>query len=32
MKERALAKLHEPAAKIQRYTASDPLLAFLRTL
>ena len=32
MKERALARLHEPAAKIQRYTAPDSLLAFLRKL
>lgn len=30
MKERALARLHEPVAKIQRYTAPDSLLAFLR--
>lgn len=32
MKERALAKLHEPDAKIQRYRAPDSLLDFLRTL
>ena len=32
MKERALARLHEPAAKIQRYTAPDSLLAFLKKL
>ena len=32
MKERALAKLHEPAAKIQRYRAPDPLIDFLRSL
>ncbi len=32
MKERALARLHEPTAKIQRYTAPDSLLAFLRKL
>ena len=32
MKERALAKLHEPDAKVQRYRASDSLLDFLRTL
>lgn len=32
MKERALARLHEPAAKIQRYTAPDSLLAFLKRL
>jgi site-specific recombinase XerD len=32
MKERALAKLHEPAAKTLRYRAPDSLLNFLRTL
>ena len=32
MKERALAKLHEPDAKIQRYRAPDSLLNFLKTL
>ncbi len=32
MKERALARLHEPTAKIQRYTAPDSLLASLRKL
>ena len=32
MKERALARLHEPGAKVQRYRASDSLLNFLRTL
>ena len=32
MKERALAKLHEPDAKVQRYRAPDSLLDFLRTL
>lgn len=32
MKERALAKLHEPDAKIQRYRASDSLIGFLKTL
>ena len=32
MKERALAKLHEPDVKIQRYRASDSLLDFLKTL
>ena len=32
MKERALARLHEPEAKIQRYRAPDSLLNFLRTL
>ena len=32
MKERALAKLHEPEAKIQRYRAPDSLLDFLKTL
>jgi len=32
MKERALAKLHEPEAKIQRYRAPDSLTDFLKTL
>jgi integrase len=32
MKERALAKLNEPAAKLQRYRAPDSLVAFLKTL
>lgn len=32
MKERALARLHEPDAKIQRYRAPDSLLDFLKTL
>ena len=32
MKERALAKLQEPDAKVQRYRAPDSLLDFLRTL
>ena len=32
MKERALAKLHEPDAKIQRYRAPDTLIDFLKTL
>ena len=32
MKERALARLHEPGAKIQRYRAPDSLINFLRTL
>jgi hypothetical protein len=32
MKERALAKLHEPDAKIKRYRAPDSLIAFLNTL
>ena len=32
MKERALAKLHEPGAKIQRYRAPDSLIDFLKTL
>lgn len=32
MKERALAKLHEPEAKIQRYRAPDSLIDFLKTL
>jgi len=32
MKERTLAKLHEPDVKLQRYRAPDSLLDFLRTL
>jgi site-specific recombinase XerD len=32
MKERALAKLQEPEAKIQRYRAPDSLIDFLKTL
>ena len=32
MKERALARLQEPAAKIHRYRASDSLINFLKTL
>ena len=32
MKERALARLHEPEAKIQRYRAPDSLVHFLKTL
>ena len=32
MKERALAKLHEPDTKIQRYRATDSLLDFLKSL
>jgi site-specific recombinase XerD len=32
MKERALARLQEPEAKIQRYRAPDSLIDFLRTL
>lgn len=32
MKERALARLHEPEAKLQRYRAPDSLIDFLRTL
>lgn len=32
MKERALAKLHEPDVKLQRYRAPDSLLDFLRAL
>jgi site-specific recombinase XerD len=32
MKERALARLHEPDTKIQRYRAPDTLIDFLRTL
>lgn len=32
MKERALARLHEPEAKLKRYRAPDSLIDFLRTL
>lgn len=32
MKERALAKLHEPDAKILRYPAPDSLIGFLKSL
>lgn len=32
MKERALARLNEPDAKIQRYRAPDSLIDFLKTL
>ena len=32
MKERALARLHEPDVKIQRYRAPDSLINFLKTL
>ena len=32
MKERALARLHEPNSKVLRYRAPDSLLNFLRTL
>ena len=32
MKERALARLHEPEAKIQRYRAPDSLINFLKSL
>ncbi len=32
MKERALARLHEPDAQIQRYRAPDSLIDFLKTL
>ena len=32
MKERALARLHEPDAKLQRYRAPDSLIAFLKAL
>lgn len=32
MKERALARLQEPEAQIQRYRAPDSLIAFLKTL
>ena len=32
MKERALARLHDPGAKVLRYRAPDSLLYFLQTL
>jgi site-specific recombinase XerD len=32
MKERALARLHDPEVKIRRYRASDSLIDFLKTL
>ena len=32
MKERALARLHEPEAKLRRYRVPDSLIDFLRTL
>ena len=32
MKERALARLHEPEVKLRRYKAPDSLIDFLRTL
>ena len=32
MKERALAKLHEPKAQAPRYRTPDLLIAFLKTL
>ncbi len=32
MKEHALARLHEPEEKIQRYSAPDSLIGFLKTL
>jgi integrase len=32
MKERALAKLHEPDTSLQRYRAPDSLIDFLKTL
>ena len=32
MKERALARLHEPSSKTLRFRAPDSLLKFLRTL
>ncbi len=32
MKERALARLHEPDAKLQRYRAPDSLISFLKAL
>jgi hypothetical protein len=32
MKERALARFHEPENKLRRYPAPDSLIDFLRTL
>ena len=32
IKERALARFHEPEAKIQRYRAPDSLIDYLKTL
>jgi hypothetical protein len=32
MKERALARLHEPGSKVPRYRAPDSLLNFLKAL
>lgn len=32
MRERALARLHEPETKLRRYRASDSLIDFLKTL
>ena len=32
MKERALARLHEPDVKLKRYRAPDSLIDFLKTL
>jgi site-specific recombinase XerD len=32
MKEQALAKLHEPDTKLQRYRAPDSLIGFLKSL
>ena len=32
MKERALARLQEPEAKLRRYRSPDSLIDFLRTL
>jgi site-specific recombinase XerD len=32
MKERALARLQQPAAKVRRYRAPDSLMQFLKTL
>jgi hypothetical protein len=32
MKERALARLHEPEAKLRHYRPPDSLIDFLRTL
>ena len=32
MKERALAKIHEPDARMRRYRVPDSLIDFLKTL
>jgi hypothetical protein len=32
MKERALARLQQPAAKVRRYRTPDSLIRFLKTL